>query len=203
MALSFVILGTDIVLFHGKTGKLLDNVDTNQLKNHMATISSNGRFVAAAAFTADIKVWEIVYSRDGSVKEVLRVMQLAQGAQVRYHLEFGNVEFLIIPITPHPRTIFCLGGGSHRNLDLVLAPPSTQQRSSTTDHHERRFTTSVAPPPTAHQQQHSTTDGNLGIKRQWTWHHYGKPLQSHMKFQQQMLHYGEHYLNHIITDFQL
>nr|GMD96667.1 transducin beta-like protein 2 [Ipomoea batatas] len=52
------------------------NVDTNQLKNHMATISPNGRFFAAAAFTADVKVWEIVYSKDGSVKEVLRVMQL-------------------------------------------------------------------------------------------------------------------------------
>nr|GLL34452.1 transducin beta-like protein 2 [Ipomoea trifida] len=68
--------GTDVVLFHGKTGKVLGNVDTNQLKNHMATISPNGRFIAAAAFTADVKVWEIVYSKDGSVKEVSRVMQL-------------------------------------------------------------------------------------------------------------------------------
>lgn len=31
-------------------------MDTNQLKNNMATISPNGRFVAAAAFTADVKV---------------------------------------------------------------------------------------------------------------------------------------------------
>ncbi|CAN1322335.1 Transducin beta-like protein 2, partial [Linum perenne] len=42
----------------------------------MATISPNGRFIAAAAFTADVKVWEIVYAKDGSVKEVLNVMQL-------------------------------------------------------------------------------------------------------------------------------
>ncbi|KAA8520514.1 hypothetical protein F0562_014770 [Nyssa sinensis] len=68
--------GTDIILWHGKTGKNLGNVDTNQLKNNMATISPNGRFIAAAAFTADVKVWEVVYSKDGSVKEVLRVMQL-------------------------------------------------------------------------------------------------------------------------------
>ncbi|XP_022886225.1 transducin beta-like protein 2 isoform X1 [Olea europaea var. sylvestris] len=68
--------GTDIILWHGKTGKILGNVDTNQLKNTMATISPNGRFIAAAAFTADVKVWEIVYSKDGSVKEILRVMQL-------------------------------------------------------------------------------------------------------------------------------
>ncbi|KAF5732955.1 transducin beta-like protein 2 [Tripterygium wilfordii] len=68
--------GTDIKLWHGRTGKNLGSVDTNQLKNTMATISPNGRFIAAAAFTADVKVWEIVYSKDGSVKEVLKVMQL-------------------------------------------------------------------------------------------------------------------------------
>lgn len=67
---------TDIKLWHGKSGKLLGNVDTNQLKNTMATISPNGRFIAAAAFTADVKVWEIVYSKDGSVKEVPKAMQL-------------------------------------------------------------------------------------------------------------------------------
>ncbi|XP_042011293.1 transducin beta-like protein 2 [Salvia splendens] len=68
--------GTDIILWHGKTGKTLGNVDTNQLKNTMATISPNGRFIAAAAFTADVKVWEVMYSKDGSVKEVLKAMQL-------------------------------------------------------------------------------------------------------------------------------
>ncbi|KAI4372709.1 hypothetical protein MLD38_010908 [Melastoma candidum] len=68
--------GTDIKLWHGKTGKILGDVDTNQLKNNMAAISPNGRFIAAAAFTADVKVWEIVYTKDGSVKEVKKVMQL-------------------------------------------------------------------------------------------------------------------------------
>ncbi|MFS7932673.1 putative transcription factor WD40-like family [Helianthus anomalus] len=55
---------------------MLGFVDTNQLKNNMATVSPNGRFIAAAAFTADVKVWEIVYSKDSSVKEVTKVMQL-------------------------------------------------------------------------------------------------------------------------------
>lgn len=48
--------GTDIKLWHGKSGKMLGNVDTNQLKNNMATVSPDGRFIAAAAFTADVKV---------------------------------------------------------------------------------------------------------------------------------------------------
>lgn len=34
----------------------MGTVDTNQLKNNMADISPNGRFIAAAAFTADVKV---------------------------------------------------------------------------------------------------------------------------------------------------
>lgn len=68
--------GTDIILWHGKTGKSVGHVDTNQLKNNMAAISPNGRFIAAAAFTADVKVWEIVYAKDGSVKEVSSAMQL-------------------------------------------------------------------------------------------------------------------------------
>lgn len=68
--------GTDIILWHGKSGKSVGHVDTNQLKNTMAAISPNGRFIAAAAFTADVKIWEIVYAKDGSVKEVVNVMQL-------------------------------------------------------------------------------------------------------------------------------
>ncbi|URD79646.1 WD domain, G-beta repeat [Musa troglodytarum] len=55
--------GTSIKLWHGKSGKELGTVDTNQLKNNMATLSR-------------MDVWEIVYSKDGSVKEVLKVMQL-------------------------------------------------------------------------------------------------------------------------------
>ncbi|KAJ4805874.1 Transducin beta-like protein 2 [Rhynchospora pubera] len=67
---------SEIKVWDGKSGKLLGTVETNQLKNNMAAISPNGRFLAAAAFTADVKVWEIVYSKDGSVKEVIKVMQL-------------------------------------------------------------------------------------------------------------------------------
>jgi len=47
---------TDIKIWHGKSGKELGTVDANQLKNNMADISPNGRFMAAAAFTADVKV---------------------------------------------------------------------------------------------------------------------------------------------------
>ncbi|PPD91853.1 hypothetical protein GOBAR_DD11212 [Gossypium barbadense] len=90
--------GTDITLWHGRTGKVLGHVDTNQLKNNMATISPNGRFLAAAAFTADVKVWEIVYSKDGSVKEVSKAMQLKGHKAFRYHLDEDPKTLKVFPI---------------------------------------------------------------------------------------------------------
>jgi WD40 repeat protein len=68
--------GTDIKLWIAESGKCVGTVDTNQLKNTMATLSPNARFLAAAAFTADVKVWEVVYGKDNQVKEVTKVMQL-------------------------------------------------------------------------------------------------------------------------------
>ncbi|MCO5575909.1 hypothetical protein L7F22_029716 [Adiantum nelumboides] len=68
--------GTDIKLWLAADGKCVGTADTNQLKNNMATLSPDGRFLAAAAFTADVKVWELVYGKDGSIREVRKVMQL-------------------------------------------------------------------------------------------------------------------------------
>ncbi|KAG6551374.1 hypothetical protein Mapa_007020 [Marchantia paleacea] len=68
--------GTDIKLWRAVDGKNVGNVDTNQLQNTMATVSPDGRFLSAAAFTADVKIWELVYGKDGQVKEVTKVMQL-------------------------------------------------------------------------------------------------------------------------------
>ncbi len=40
----------------GIGGRLLASINTNGLKNHDAAMSRDGRFVAAATFTADVKV---------------------------------------------------------------------------------------------------------------------------------------------------
>ncbi|KAI3870693.1 hypothetical protein MKW92_008923 [Papaver armeniacum] len=69
--------GSDIILWNGKSGKILGTTDTDQLKNSMATISPNGKLIAsAAASSADVKIWEIIFTKDGSVKEITGVMQL-------------------------------------------------------------------------------------------------------------------------------
>ena len=51
-----ILVGTDIKLWQAANGKCVGTVDTNQLKNTMAALSPDGRFLAAAAFTADVKV---------------------------------------------------------------------------------------------------------------------------------------------------
>ena len=51
-----ILVGTDIKLWLAANGKCVGTVDTNQLKNTMAALSPDGRFLAAAAFTADVKV---------------------------------------------------------------------------------------------------------------------------------------------------
>lgn len=45
-------------------GKQLASVDASGLHNHMAAVSGNGRFLAAATFTSDVKVSSIVNSWD-------------------------------------------------------------------------------------------------------------------------------------------
>jgi hypothetical protein len=46
---------TDLRVY-ASTGRLLGSVDTGGLNNYMATISRDGRWVAAGTFTSDVKV---------------------------------------------------------------------------------------------------------------------------------------------------
>lgn len=133
--------GTDIILWHGKTGKILGNVDTNQLKNTMATISPNGRFIAAAAFTADVKVWEIVYSKDGSVKEIVRVMQLKGHKSAVTWLCFSpNSEQIITVSKDGSIRIWNINVRYHLDEDsktLKVLPIPLSDSNGTTLHYDR------------------------------------------------------------------
>ncbi|GFY90342.1 transducin/WD40 repeat-like superfamily protein [Actinidia rufa] len=133
--------GTDIKLWHGKTGKVLGSVDTNQLKNNMATISPNGRFVAAAAFTADVKIWEIVYSKDSSVKEVSKVMQLKGHKSAVTWLCFSpNSEQIITASKDGSIRIWNINVRYHLDEDpktLKVFPIPLHDSSGTTLHYDR------------------------------------------------------------------
>ncbi|KAL3649468.1 hypothetical protein CASFOL_005871 [Castilleja foliolosa] len=133
--------GTDIALWHGKTGKILGNVDTNQLKNTMAAISPNGRFIAAAAFTADVKVWEIVYTKDGSVKEIVKAMQLKGHKSAVTWLCFGpNSEHIITASKDGSIRIWNINVRYHLDEDpktLKVIPIPLHDANGTTLHYDR------------------------------------------------------------------
>ncbi|KAL2233999.1 transducin beta-like protein 2 [Sesamum indicum] len=133
--------GTDIILWHGKSGKVLGHTDTNQLKNTMATISPNGRFIAAAAFTADVKVWEIVYSKDGSVKEILKVMQLkGHKSAVTWLCFTPNSEEIITASKDGSIRIWNINVRYHLDEDpktLKVLPIPLHDANGTTLHYDR------------------------------------------------------------------
>ncbi|KAL0425857.1 UNVERIFIED_CONTAM: Peptidyl-prolyl cis-trans isomerase FKBP43 [Sesamum radiatum] len=133
--------GTDIILWHGKSGKVLGHTDTNQLKNTMATISPNGRFIAAAAFTADVKVWEIVYSKDGLVKEILNVMQLKGHKSAVTWLCFSpNSEEIITASKDGSIRIWKINVRYHLDEDpktLKVLPIPLHDANGTTLHYDR------------------------------------------------------------------
>ncbi|RZC57843.1 hypothetical protein C5167_005148 [Papaver somniferum] len=83
--------GNDIIIWNGKSGKIFGSTDTNELKNSMARIIHNGRLIAAAAASsADVKIWEIILTKAGSVKEITGAMQLKGNESVVTWLCFSS-----------------------------------------------------------------------------------------------------------------
>ena len=55
----------------------MDKVNTNQMVNYMAKMSPDGRFFSAAAFTADVKIWELQWGKaENDPVKVAKVMNL-------------------------------------------------------------------------------------------------------------------------------
>ncbi|GLI63451.1 hypothetical protein VaNZ11_006423 [Volvox africanus] len=50
--------------------------EPNALANHDLAVSSDGRFVAAATFSSDVKIWEMKYSREGEFRGLIKAMGL-------------------------------------------------------------------------------------------------------------------------------
>lgn len=66
---------TDLRVY-SSSGRLLGHMDTGGLSNYMATISPDGRWVAAGTFTSDVKVYEVAFDRLGAFTGIKLAMAL-------------------------------------------------------------------------------------------------------------------------------
>ncbi len=53
------------------SGREIALLEPNSLANYGLSVSGDGRFVAVASFTAEVKVWELKWSAEGGCKGVL------------------------------------------------------------------------------------------------------------------------------------
>ncbi|KAG2482478.1 hypothetical protein HYH03_018585 [Edaphochlamys debaryana] len=57
-------------------GREMAVFEPNALTNHDLAVSLDGRFVAAATFSSDVKIWEMKYSREGEFRGLIKAMGL-------------------------------------------------------------------------------------------------------------------------------
>ncbi|KAJ0808354.1 putative transcription factor WD40-like family [Helianthus annuus] len=119
--------GTDIKLWHGKSGKMLGFVDTNQLKNNMATVSPNGRCIAAAAFTADVKVtYNLLVELGNALDIVINGLDM----------DISGIPIPVCSCTGTPQQCYRWGSGGWQlaccttTISMYLLPMSTKRRGA-------------------------------------------------------------------------
>ncbi|XP_072758878.1 transducin beta-like protein 2 isoform X3 [Anoplolepis gracilipes] len=66
----------DLIIWDLK-GQPLATVEMHLGSTHRARISPCGRFVAASGFTPEVNVWEVVFSKSGEFKQVVKAFDLA------------------------------------------------------------------------------------------------------------------------------
>jgi len=74
----FVVTMSDDTKFNVWTikGALLHTVDTSSVKNNKFLITPDSRFIAVATWTSEVKLWEVLYDKEGNFKEVKKTMEL-------------------------------------------------------------------------------------------------------------------------------
>ena len=70
------------VKFWNLSGELLQTVNTNQVANYHCVSSKDNRYIAVAAYTPEVKIYEIAREKSGAFRKVSKIMTL-QGHRVR------------------------------------------------------------------------------------------------------------------------
>ena len=78
-------MDTDIK-FWNMNGELLQTINTNQVANYHCVGSKDNRYIAVAAYTPEVKIYEITREKSGEFKKVNKIMTL-QGHRVRQMIE--------------------------------------------------------------------------------------------------------------------
>ncbi|KAH9525717.1 Transducin beta-like protein 2 [Bulinus truncatus] len=79
---------TTIIIWDLK-GEVLATIDTHQMSNSCGRVSPCGRFVASSGFTPDVKVWEVLFDKSGTFKEVKRAFELKGHSAAVYSFDFN------------------------------------------------------------------------------------------------------------------
>uniref|UniRef100_A0A2C9KI42 Uncharacterized protein n=1 Tax=Biomphalaria glabrata TaxID=6526 RepID=A0A2C9KI42_BIOGL len=79
---------TTIIIWDLK-GDVLATIDTHQMSNSCGKVSPCGRFVASSGFTPDVKVWEVLFDKTGTFKEVKRAFELKGHSAAVYTFDFN------------------------------------------------------------------------------------------------------------------
>ena len=79
------------VKFWNLSGELLQTVNTNQVANYHCVASKDNRYIAVAAYTPEVKIYEIAREKSGAFRKVNKIMTL-QGHRVRQKIEKAEVD---------------------------------------------------------------------------------------------------------------
>jgi len=71
-------------------GTVIAQINTNQIKNGMAALSPNGVLISVAAWTGDVRVWDVKYTKAGEVDKVARAMDLVGHKSTVYCVAFSH-----------------------------------------------------------------------------------------------------------------
>ncbi len=60
------------------------------MKNSYASVSPCGRFFGACGFTADVKIWEVCFEKNGDFHEIRRAFELKGHSAGVYNFSFNS-----------------------------------------------------------------------------------------------------------------
>eukprot|EP01132_Coremiostelium_polycephalum_P009037 gene9037-11069_t len=81
---------TIVKVWSNQKGQHIQTINTGQIRNFMASMSLNGKFFGVASFCSEVKIYEAILKKDGSLNECKRVMSLSGYKSSIHSLSFTS-----------------------------------------------------------------------------------------------------------------